>query len=258
MTQPWNRMFYLPVTVMMSLLGGVTANAAEVSFDFALTNGIQSASANFTFDDGDGMQGGSYLTISLTNTMTTNGGPQWLTGLFFNIAGSPTMTYQTDSDVGQMITLDGITQSVYSAATAEHFWAYRDDLTGLLPFGDQKYGLASAGFELFGEADVLNFDPDGPTPQPDGTDGGILADISGLSVPNGHEGNPFVLGSLQLTFWIAGLNLDDAGVSDVAFVFGTGFEEVVLIPLPLPLAMAAAGFGIVAVFRRKLIVLAGV
>lgn len=253
-------MFYISVAATLSLLAGNTANAAEVNYDFSQENGTQSASANFNFDDGNGMLGGTFLTITLTNTMTTNGGPQWLTGLFFDIAGSPTMIYQTDSDVGQMITLDGVTQSIYSDATAEHFWAYRDDLSGSLPFGDQQYGLGAAGFDIFGESDMLNFDPNGPAPQPDGTDGGILADIGGLSLPDGHDGTPFVLGSLQLTFWIAGLNLEDADVSDVAFAFGTGFDEIVLlvVPLPLPLAMAAAGFGIVAIFRRKLTVLAGV
>lgn len=245
------------VATTLSLFAGITANADEVSFDFSQDNGTHSASANFTFADGAGDLGTlTSLTITLTNTMTTNSGPQWLTGLFFDMAGSPTMSYQSVN--GQMITLDGITQSTYNDAAPDHFWAYRDDLSGL-PFGDQEYGLGSAGFGVFGQNDILNWDPNGPQPQPDGTDGGILADISGLEVPNGHEGTPFVLGSLQLTFWLPeGFSLDDADVSDVAFVFGTDFDEVVLIPLPLPLAMAAAGFGIVAVFRRRLTALAGV
>lgn len=245
------------VATTLSLFAGISANADEVSFDFALDNGVQSASANFTFADGAGLGDLSTLTITLTNTMTTNGGPNWLTGLFFDMAGSPALSYQSVN--GNMITLDGTNQSIYNDATPDHFWAYRDDLSGMLPFGDQQYGLGSAGFGIFGQSDILNWDPNGPQPQPDGTDGGILADIGGLSVPNGHEGKPFVLGSLQLTFYLPeGFSLDNADVNDVAFVFGTGFEEVVLIPLPLPLAMAAAGFGIVAVFRRRLTALAGV
>ena len=250
---------HFAVATTLSLFAGTAANAAEVSFDFDLTNDIQSASANFTFADGAELGDLATLTITLTNTMTTNGAPNWLTGLFFNLAGSPSLSYQSVN--GQMITLDGTTQSDYTTAAPDHFWAYRDDLTGMLPFiGDQQYGLGSAGFDIFGQSDILNFVEGGPLPQPDGTDGGILADIGGLSVPSGHDGTPFVLGSLQLTFWLPeGFNLDDADVSDVAFVFGTGFDEIILVvPLPLPLAMAAAGLGIVAVFRRRLTALAGV
>ena len=157
-----------------------------------------------------------------------------------------------------MITLDGTTQSPFTDYDPDQFWAYRDNLTGELPFGDQQYGLGAAGFDIFGDLDMLA--PGGPEPQPNGADGGILADIDGLMVPDGHETTPFVLGSLQLTFWLPeGFDLASADVSDVAFVFGTGFDEIILvIPLPLPLAMAAAGFGIVAVFRRRLTALAGV
>ena len=246
------------VATTLSLFVGIAANADEVSFDFELDNGTQSASANFTFADGTELGDLATLTITLTNTMTTNGGPNWLTGLFFDMAGSPALSYQSVNS--QMITLDGTNQSDYTTAAPDHFWAYRDDLSGMLPFGDQQYGLGAAGFDIFGQSDMLNWDPNGPQPQPDGTDGGILADIEGLSLPDGHDGTPFVLGSLQLTFWLPeGFNLDDADVSDVAFVFGTGFDEIILVvPLPLPLAMAAAGLGIVAVFRRRLTALAGV
>ncbi len=243
--------------ITLSWMAGIAANADEVSFDFAQTNGTQSASANFTFADGAELGDLSTLTITMTNNMTTNSGPQWLTGLFFDVAGSPALDYQSVD--GEMITLDGTTQHAYTDPAPDHFWAYRDDLTGELPFGDQEYGLGAAGFDIFGESDILNFDPKGPKPQPDGTDGGILADIAGLAVPDGHSDTPFVLGSLQLTFWLPeGFDLDAAGISNIAFVFGTGFDEIVLIPLPIPLVMAATGFGIVAVFRRKLTALAGV
>ncbi len=241
------------------LLVAVTANASEVSFDFASTNGTQSAAANFTFTDVDAGLGSTYLTISLTNTMTSNGGPQWLTGLFFDIAGSPTLAYENDSAVGDMITLDGTTQTPYNlhGAKADNFWAYRDDLSGELPFGDQQYGLGAAGIDIFSLSDMLSPPPDAILPQPAGTDGGILADIVGLEVPGGHEGRPFVLGSLQFTFWLEDFALEDANVSDIAFFFGTGFDEVILlIPLPMPLAMAGVGLGIVVLFRRRLATLA--
>ena len=144
---------YFAVAMYLSLFTGIAANAAEVSFDFAHDNGTQSASANFTFADGAGALGNlTSLTITLSNTMTTNplqgNGPNWLTGLFFNIAGSPTLSYQSVN--GNMITLDGTTQSPFTDYTPDQFWSYRDNLTGELPFGDQQYGLGAAGFDLFG------------------------------------------------------------------------------------------------------------
>ena len=57
------------VAMPLSMFAGIAANAAEVSFDFARTNGTQSASANFTFTDGAGALGNlTSLTITLTNT----------------------------------------------------------------------------------------------------------------------------------------------------------------------------------------------
>ena len=243
---------------VVTVLAG-NAYADELSFDFALSNGTQSASANFTFSSDNAMAPVT-LRIELTNTMTSNGGPNWLTGLFFNLAESPTMTFQSLSAPDGMITLHGIDPTVYEAADPDHFWGYRgvndnDLLPGELPFGNQEYGLGSAGLDIFGPSDVFNLDPDGPLPQPGGSDGGILADIVGLQVPAGHEGRPFVLGSLVFEFLLDDLILSQAGVSDIAFIFGTGFEEVVLIPLPLPVAMAGAGLMIVVFFRRRLVAL---
>jgi hypothetical protein len=65
--------------------------------------------------------------------------------------------------------------------------AYRDDINSGdygsfldSAFGGttRAYGLGAAGFDVFGESDILNLQGGGPLPQPDGTDGGILAKIS--------------------------------------------------------------------------------
>ena len=258
----------LPGLVVFTLGIGGLAHADTLSFSESLTNGTQSATALFTFDDGN-----DTLTVTLSNTMTTNGGPQWLTGLFWNLAGAGglniTLLDDLDSRVDghhSMITLSGTTQTDYSDADEGHFWAYRDDLSSGdygsfldSAFGGttRQYGLGAAGFDVFGESDVLNFQGT-PIPQPDGTDGGILADIAGLQVPGGHEGTPFALHSLEFTW-----DLDDAGndfmlsnfgdlaVTDIAFVFGTGFDEVVLIPLPPAVWAGAVGLvGVVALRRR--------
>ena len=249
-------------------LSGV-AHADPLVFSASLTNGTQSATASFTFDDS-----AHTLTVVLRNTMTTNGGPQWLTGLFWNLAGADglniTPAGDPDSRVdGSMITLSGTTQTPYDVVDVGHFWAYRDNLDSVdygafldSAFGGttRQYGLGAAGFDVFGQSDILNFHQDGPEPQPDGTDGGILADdIVGLQVPNGHEGTPFALDSLVFLFDLGNgfelSNFSGLAVTDVAFVFGTGFDETVLVPLPPAIWAGAIGLvGVVALRRRILLV----
>ena len=242
------------------------AHADTLSFSSSLSNGIQSATALFTFDDGVNKS----LTVVLTNTMSTNGGPQWLTGLFWNLTGADGLSItptsvKNDRVDGDMITLSGTTRTAYTARD-RRFWAYRDDLSSgdygsflNSAFGGttRQYGLGAAGFDVFGQSDILNFQGD-PIPQPDGTDGGILADIVGLQVPGGHEGTPFALANLTFLY---DLNSDfllsdfgDLAVTDIAFVFGTGFDEVVLIPLPPAVWAGAIGLvGVVALRRRILL-----
>ena len=134
---------HFAVATTLSLFVGIAAYADEVSFNFEVDNGTQSGVANFTFADGAQLGDLSTLTITLTNTMTSNpsigNGPNWLAGLFFDLAGSPTLSYQSIDS--QMITLDGTTQSPFTDYDPDQFWAYRDNLTGELPFGDQQYGL---------------------------------------------------------------------------------------------------------------------
>ena len=172
-------------------IGGL-AHADTLSFSEGLSNGTQSATASFTFDDT-----ANTLSVVLKNTMTTNGGPQWLTGLFWNVTGADGLSITpasvaNDRVDGDMITLSGTTQIPYTDVDVGHFWAYRDDLSSGdygsfldSAFGGttRQYGLGSAGFDVFGQSDILNFDLGGPTPQPNGTDGGILADIVGLQSP---------------------------------------------------------------------------
>ncbi len=155
------------------------ANAAELTLSTSLTNGTQAATANFIFDDSGGS---TTLSIQLINDMTVTGegtNPQWLQGVFFDLAGSPTMSYvgmggDGTDDFNDMIQLyDGATSSdpdtfsPYTDVTVDHFWGLRDDISGgELPFGDQQYGLGAAGFGVFGPGS-LNYQAGGPDPQLD-------------------------------------------------------------------------------------------
>lgn len=140
--------------------------------------------------------------------------------------------------------------TVYINATPAQLWAFRQGVPdGELP-QDAAYALGAAGLDVFGMTDLLQ--PGGPPPQPGGSDGGIVPSFMGITtVPPGHFGRPFALGTLTFHFDLpGGFNIADASVENVSFVFGTGFDEVVLIPLPAALPMGLLGLGGVVVLRR--------
>ena len=246
-----------------ALASGVSAT--ELTISHSLTIGVQSAQADFTFDDVS-----DTLTLVLTNTMTTNPGegegPAWLTGLFFNLTGAGNLTLSMPKPPSaNMVKFDGTTQVTYTDADPGHFWAFRSDLTpadfgefaNKFGGGNQQYGLGSAGFDLFSHSDIIAYTPLGPRPQPAGADGGIVGDFGGVTVPSGFQiggGNesPFVLESLELVFNLdAGFglsNFSDLNLTEVAF--GTRLEEGLLIPLPAALPMGLLGLCGIVLLRR--------
>lgn len=252
-----------------------TTQAGEITLTESFSNGTQAATVNFIFND-DGAT--TTLSVQLINDMTATGAlgsPQWLQGVFFNISGTPTMTYTglggngsdgfndlievTDGGAGfdtisswSMLGTDSITPVL-----ADHFWGLRQDFSaGDLPFGSQTYGLAAAGLGVFSESNVLNFVTGGPVPQLDGPDGGILSGnlIDGgiLDIPSGIAENhdPMLDGGLWLTFDLGSYDITSASVTDVFFQFGTSFGEV--IPLPLAFPLAALGLVGIAFGRRRI------
>jgi hypothetical protein len=229
--------------------GQVEANTITING----SNGAKSASASFAFSNSGGQ---NQVQITLTNTMTANSNPGWLCGLFFDIAGAPTLT--ADSVAASMITLNGTTQTAYNDHTIGQFWAYRDGVNAGGPLNGQQYGLGCAGFGIFGPSDMI--EGGGPNPQPDGSDGGIIGDFAGVTVPGGHQGRPLALGAVTFNFLLDdSFDVDNASVDNVAFVFGTSLTEVVvpgdppppLVPVPMALPMAVAGLAGVAVYRRR-------
>ena len=219
------------------------ASAGGVQF-FEGSSGNHSASASFEFV-------GNELHITLTNTMTTVENPAWLTGLFFDIDGSPAFT--GGSATANLVSFNGGGMSAYGDHTASQLWAFRDDIAGGLPFGDQQYGLGAAGFNVFGDSDMLA--DGGPHPQPNGIDGGILPDLPGVNVPNGHFDTPFALGSVSFVLALAN-GFEGGEISNVWFAFGSGFDEVnfppgEVIPLPAALPMGLAGLAGLVVLRKR-------
>lgn len=238
-----------------ALLGLCGAAAAgSLTQTFSLSNGLQSASAVFTFTPGP-LDTPVSLDIVLTNTMTMNHEPNWLMALFFDIGGPPspslTPTTTTTPVDGSLVIFDESGPHDFNGIfTPAQVWGFRQGAPdGEFP-QDAAYGIGAAGLDVFGLNDM--FQPGGPHPQPGGTDGGIVPSFDGVTVPAGHFGRPFVDGSLTFHFELdPGFDFANASVENVSFVFGTGFDEVVLIiPLPAALPMGLLGLGCVVVLRR--------
>ena len=219
------------------------ASTMTVSF----SSGEHSAMAEFTFSDAGG--GNANLSITLTNTMASEStvDARWLTGLYFDINGSPDLSV---SGVDADLRWGDENNSNTIDYTAAQFWAFRGDIaSGELPFGSQQYGLSAVGAGVFNGDDMIELG--GPHPQPNGPDGGVLAD--GASSPNGHDNRLFMDGSVTFDFFLAGFDYNDGVISNVAFHFGSSFDEVILlIPLPAPVGMGLLGLLGVAVARRRL------
>jgi hypothetical protein len=247
-------MFRTSVCLAAAAIACAVGQAEANTITINGSNGAQSASATFAFSNSGGQ---NKVDITLTNTMTANSNPGWLTGLFFDIAGAPTLT--ADAVAASMITLNGTTQTAYNDHTIGQFWAFRDGVNAGGPLNGQQYGLGCAGFGIFGPSDMIQ--GGGPNPQPDGSDGGIVGNFAGVSVPGGHEGRPLALGSVSFSFLLdSNFDVNNGVVDNVAFVFGTSLSEVVIngdgppppmVPVPMALPMAVAGLVGVGIYRRR-------
>ena len=78
-----------------------------------------------------------------------------------------------------------------------------------------------------------------------------MLDSGTLNLPDGHT-REMVDGGIWLTFDLGDYSFDENSISDVSFVFGTSFSEVVLVPVPLALPLGLAGLAGVIVGRKRL------
>ncbi len=223
-----------------------------------LNNGTQFGSASFSWDDTFGSE---TLSITLSNTAGSRGDPSWLTGLFWMLTGADILSANTPiGDIRtQDIVGDGFTDTPAGASNdADHLWAFEslaagwsenvngEDFSGSFGGGNQNYGVGAAGFGVFGTA------LDGSTAV-NGPQGGVVSssvDWAGEGFPD-QDGMEFLWGSIAFTFNLENIT-GPLSISDVAMVWGTGFNEVVLIPLPAALPMGLLGLAGVVVLRRRL------
>ncbi len=225
-----------------ALAVGLSAGAAladQVSFDFSgsIPSG-HAAAAKFTFDDV-----AQTAVIRIENTIDSSHnslGSRVLTGLFWNMTPGSLPFTGVSATAGTPVNNP-------SGFDPTQMWAFRGDLSaGSTPFGTQ-FGLGAAGFDVFGAGNMLA--SGGPFPQPNGIDGGILSPTG--DAYGGQNQNPMFRSFIEFTFSLGAPffsgGLGSISITDVAWQFGSGFDEPSIPIVPLPPAAWAGIVGILGV-----------
>ena len=245
----YRRVFRTLIGVALAVfLVPLGAWAAPLTFEGA--QGSLGASATFDVS-------GSNLVVTLRNTSANDVmvPADVLTGLFFDIAGSPGLTQQT---------------AVLAPGAQVHFgstdpggavggeWAYRQGLAGAP--GSTSYGISSSGLGLFGRGDLfLGSNLDGPR-SPGGLEYGILSAGDDVGTGNRPVTGKDPLIQHGVTFTLGGVpsNFSPSDVSNVQFQYGTNLSEPnfggnpnVDVPEPGTMLLLAAGAAVLVAKARR-------
>lgn len=234
------------------LVAPFSAGATPVTF---FGSGVNSADPGATlaataeFDVVDGN-----LVVVLTNTSTSDilKSSSVLTALFFDLAGSPTLT-PTSALVGPSSSLRKNGVLLGGAGTnIGDFWAY-ENLGGAGPQG-QNSGIGAAGFGLFGTANFDGSDGD----MVDGADYGITS--AGDDTTTGTAGLknlPLVQNSVVFTLSGLPSSIDSntdlrTVITNVSFQYGSSLSEPNLSGVvPEPGSLWLLGSGLALLLRRR-------
>jgi hypothetical protein len=194
---------------------------------------------------------GSELVIQLSNegTYDPNDAGDILTALFFDVGGNPAFTrIEAKLKLGSSVKGNGGLTDPGGVVGGE--WAYKGGLSGA-PHG-AKYGVSSAGFGLFGPGDRFPGADLQPPASPDGVQYGVTTLADTVGNDNGSisssglikNGVVFRLGNLP-----DGFTVDQ--IANVSFQYGTGLDEINLIPEPTGFWLVAGSLAVWFVMRRR-------
>jgi hypothetical protein len=192
--------------------------ASAGSLTIGLTNGSRSASAVF-------VNSGGQLVVTLTNTSTADAlvPTDLLTAIFFDVAGSPSLTPVSAVICATCSIVNPGAPATDAGGSVGGEWAYKGggaDLT----FG-ANYSLSSTGVGIFGPGDVFGGTNLAGPADPDGPQYGITTAGDNPATGNGGLSVPIIKN--QVVFRLNGFgNLDPAlMISNLTFLYGTALTE---------------------------------
>ncbi len=225
------------------------AQSASAGVVWSATSGDKAASADFSAASGK-------LTIVLSNNSMADAmvPTDILTGIFFDIAGSPLSLARISVTIpngqGAFKIGSGSAGSTDSGNGVGGEWAYKGGLSGAP--GSSKYGVSSSGLGLFGEADCFpGTNLQGPG-SPDGVQYGITTKGDNVTTGNGGlSGNALIKYSVVIVLEGVGSNFNLNSISNVSFQYGTDLSEPNLPGTPAPGAVALLGASLAVAGRRR-------
>ena len=250
--------------ILLATFAAASAQASTVTGSGAGFNGA-TLEAQATFD-----LAGDFLTITLTNIATSDeetGGldtpTNTLTGLFFDLNGSPTLTTVSATVAGGSSVIQAgtcVPGPCVGATDMSGEWGYSGSQDFSFTGGPSAgYGIASPGYLTTGLSENIgNFNNGGAGPNlddPTSLDGinfGIVSSAGTYNPNGGLASDPLVQDSI--VFVLSGASgLTMADVSNVSFQYGTSFgEPIVTVPVPTAVWLFGSGLlGLVGVARRR-------
>ena len=238
------KLFLTAVTAAVAMAAATPA-AAAVTFNG--TNG-SNLSASATFDIVSG-----HLVVTLTNSslVDVNDPAQVLHALFWDMAGSPALTYTSANICAPGCTF---TAAGPTGTDVGGMWGYITNPSGV----SQDYGLSSAGYGAgtYTFAPGAANQPHQGTP-PAGGDYGIVSAGYTIAGDNGGITNnqPYIKNAV--VFDLGAFNGSLSGINNIRFQYGTALTDTNLpgtppVPEPATWAMMLMGFaGIGATMRRR-------